>query len=307
MASRFPQITNEHLRSLPHRELTAEELKKPYVKYHQKPLAEIPQELLDIINAGSCSPDLALPIEKRSDMLLPGCQAVENGFCRMADGSGFVATKVIFPDATPEMFDWWFNFQAVEDLRCSMWQPTTHIASSCRDYAPYYHTATSGISLKTRNYNRDHIPVEGLVDLDDGMPLIIRFFAPEEFGLNMLQTLVSPVKSLSCASCLTFGDGARMLWGDYAVRLLADDPNATIPFNVLLHTIRVVEGGCELRSRYWIGKGLKDGKAFHVDLPAIIDVEQLAWAMMRHSMTEFHNLALFLPQLYKEEGPEVKL
>lgn len=111
--------------------------------------------------------------------------------------------------------------------------------------------------------------------------------------------LVSPVKAWVGGCVMGFGDGARGLWGEYAEKLLAEDPDALIPFNVLLHTVRVVEGGCEMRHRYWLGKGIQNGKV--IDAPREgLDMKALAWTMCRHSLQEYSNLASFLPQLYHE-------
>ena len=37
---------------------------------------------------------------------------MENGYCRMPDGSFFVAVRTEFPNATDKMFDWWFEWHA---------------------------------------------------------------------------------------------------------------------------------------------------------------------------------------------------
>lgn len=79
--SKYPKTTNEEIKKLPLFKLTPEQKALPYAKYQQKPIGDISQANLDALNAGPCNPELALSIEKRSDMFLPGYQAVETGFC----------------------------------------------------------------------------------------------------------------------------------------------------------------------------------------------------------------------------------
>lgn len=278
--------------------MTPEQEALPYAKYQKKPIGEISQENLDAINAGPCDPTLALPIEKRSNMLDPGYQAVETGFCKMPDGSGFAATRVFMPGMTPEMWDWWLNWHCLSDIRCGLWIPNAHTGAYCGD--PSRHLDSSGLSMATRNWGQLHFPKEGLMSLEESDYFMIKFYSPEDFGIDRLRLMVSPVKSWCGGSVIGFGSAAKSLWGHYAEELQDKDPNAEIPFNVLFHTVRVVEGGCEMRHRYWLGKELRDGKAYNAPFPEGMDMEMMAWTMCRHSLLEYSNLATILPSLYKE-------
>lgn len=295
----YPITTMEGLRSEGHRPLTGEEQAKSYSKYFEKPLADIPQADLDILNAGPCDPLLALPIERRSELLLPGYLPVETGYCRMPDGSSFAATKVMFPGATPEMFDWWFNWHPLESLRYAMWSPNAHMSISVDD--PEVHKDSSGVPLKTRNEGKVHYPVEGF-RYDIAQPAVIHFLSPKDFGLDQRLLEVTPVKSMFLADLYIRG-GSASFTDDRADR--AQDESILTPFNVFFHSVRTVEGGCELRSRYWIGKNIAEGKPRHVEMPPELSTEQFAWENCRHSLTEYNNLASFLPQLYREMGGRI--
>ncbi|MCD8217192.1 MAG: hypothetical protein LUD01_03960 [Clostridiales bacterium] len=296
---KYPITTMKGLRSEGHRELTPEEEEKSYSKYFYKPLADIPEEDLNILNAGPSDPILALKIEDRDDLLLPGYLPIETGYCKLPDGSAFAATKVNFPGATPEMFDWWFNWHPIEPLRYALWSPNAHMSISAK--YPDAHRDTSGYPLKSRNYGKVHYPVEGF-RYDMAKPAVIQFFSPEDFGLNKNLLAVTPVKSMFLANLYIMGGSASFT--DDREEKVEDDSIRT-PFNVFFHSVRTVEGGCELRSRYWIGKNIVDGKAVHVDMPEGLDTEQFAWENCRHSLTEYNNLASFLPQLYREQGGKI--
>lgn len=291
----------ESLRSEGHRELTPEEEAKRYSKIFYKPLADIPQKDLDVINSDPCDPKLALRIEDRDQLLLPGYLPIETGYCQFEDGSSFAATKVDFPGATPEMFDWWFNWHPLEPLRYAMWSPNAHMTISAQ--TPDGHRDSSGYPLKTRNYGKVHFPVEGF-RYDVASPAMIQFLSPADFGLDPLKVAVSPVKSMFLADLFILGGGVS--FSDTEEKKQEVDLSAKSPFNVFFHTVRTVEGGCELRSRYWIGKTIVNGKPVHVDFPEGMDTERFAWENCRHSLTEYNNLASFLPQLYEEMGGKVE-
>ncbi|MCI8282745.1 MAG: hypothetical protein HFI76_13920 [Lachnospiraceae bacterium] len=83
-------------------------------------------------------------------------------------------------------------------------------------------------------------------------------------------------------------------------------PNAQIPFNCFLHTFRPVAGGYELRSRFWIGKGIKDGVPYDT-LPEGMDAEAVSRVMLRHTIQEMSNLASFLPEMYNKYEGKIRL
>lgn len=304
MMSKFPKITKEDLRNYPKTTLKKEQLDSPFADIFERPQADVSDEQLEALNGESCNPQLAMPIEKRSNLFLPGDQSVEIGYCAMPDGTGFVANRTFFPDATPEMFDWWFTWHPMEDIRLAMWLPNAHIASYVRD--PYVMSDESGISLATRNWNKEHYPSEGLTSLEESGVCCIRFYAPQEFGLDMHKILASPVQSYACASVMFFGDSLVMFGEEAAKEVRAKDPDAKVPFNCFLHTVRPVIGGCELRSRFWIGKGMDKGVPFNVPMSENTDFEAVSWVMLRHTIQEMSNLASFLPEVYNRFGGKIE-
>jgi hypothetical protein len=70
---------------------------------------------------------------------------------------------------------------------------------------------------------------------------------------------------------------------------------------VFFHAIREVDEGIEFRSRYWILQTMNRGRPKKCLLPSphklIVD---LARSICLHSLTEYNNLASFLPQIYHE-------
>ena len=283
MGKIFPHpVAMNDIRKMKRRELTSEEKKKPYAKYYYKELAEIPAGDLDKVNAGPVDSSRATKIQNRNDLMKPGYLDVETGYTVMPDGSGFAATLVKMPGVTPEMLDWWFNWHPLEGLRYAIWCPIAHIGISVKK--PERHMDSSGIALKERNYGSKHYPVEGF-NVQGAETVRIEFFSPADFGLDMGMFKEPGISRSYCANVII------NTWN--------------LPFNVFFHAIREVKGGIEYRSRYWVGYTMKSGRPVRPLLPLPFKMMDLARNNCLHSLTEYKNLASFLPQLYKEMGGKI--
>ncbi len=283
MGKIFPDpVTMDDIRRMKRRDLTAGEKKKPYAKYFYKELAEIPAADLVKVNAGPVDPSKATSVHDRNDLMKPGYLDVETGYTVMPDGSGFAATLVKMPGVTPEMLDWWFNWHPLEGLRYAMWCPVAHTGISAKN--PAKHPDSSGVALKERNYGSTHYPVEGF-SVQGADKLRIDFFSPRDFGLNMNMFKEPEISRAYCANVTVDFMG--------------------IPFNTFFHAVREIEGGVEYRSRYWIGQTMKSGSPARVKIPLPFKMMDLARNNCLHSLTEYNNLASFLPQLYQETGGRI--
>jgi len=280
MGKVFPSpVTMEDIRRMPRRELTEFEKEKPYAKYFCKELAEVPAEDLEKVNSGPLDPTIVTTIRNRNDLLRPGYLEDETGYSVLEDGSGFAATLVNMPDVTPEMLDWWFNWHPLEGLRYALWCPVAHTDISAKD--PARHLDSSGIPLRVRNYGSTHYPVEGF-NLASAQKVIIEFFSPQNFGLDMSLFREPGISRAYCANVTL--DMLKM------------------PFNVFFHAVREVDGGIEYRSRYWLGYTMKDGLPKRVKRPLPYKIIDLARNNCLHSLIEYNNLASFLPDVFDEMG-----
>ncbi len=124
------------------------------------------------------------------------------------------------------------------------------------------------------------------------LKIIIHFTDPIELGF-------SP-ESLQCAGITASASGAVSIAGS---------PDTTFMF--MLHLARDTEHGLELFSRHWMGahpefKRFQGGS----QAPALLQrmgmdsrsLETLAYDMSVHDMTEFNQLAVMLPGLYRGFG-----
>lgn len=275
----FPEtITNEFINSMSRVELTEDQRRKSYSKYYYKDMEKIPQADLDIVNAGPIETKKAIPLSRAAELLNDGYLDEETGYCLMEDGTGLAATKVFMPGVTPEMIDWWFNWHVLDGLRYMIWCPVAHTGISAK--TPEAHKDSSGVPLNERNVEKIHYPIEGF-NVEGAVKVEIAFRKPDVFGITQEMIDKSTLATYQIATCTIA-----------YIRL---------PINVFFHAIREVEGGMEFRSRYWMSNVVRDGKAQKSRLK-VPEATVLNGARSNciHSLTEYNNLASFLPQLYHE-------
>ena len=70
---------------------------------------------------------------------------------------------------------------------------------------------------------------------------------------------------------------------------------------VMTHMVREIEGGIELRSRFWIGWGLVNGQVVKLVPDGVRVPVEVPMGLFAHNLKDFGHLAPILPDLYKEE------
>jgi hypothetical protein len=239
-----------------------------YSKYYYMEMAKQPEGLLEKLYTGPIHSEEALKIEHKDELLKPGYLDSEVGYCVMEDGTAFVANITIMPGVTKEMFDWWFAWHGLEPLRYKVWDREDHfgVETTKRE-----RLLDENIPIGERIWGVTHTVIE---DTGFGPETIhINFMSPEDMGFDM--ELLKESKVLSIVS----GNG------DTAV---------------MCHSIRPVEGGIELRSRFWLGYNIVDKKPVKI-LPDGVQVPlEAAKRLALHNVKEYSNLAEILPSIYKE-------
>ena len=265
-----------------HAYLTEEELRHPLAKYWFTK-AEVSPQILEALAGPPLDISDVLAWEDRADLLSADMKSAQTGWSSFEDGSGYVAVNTFFPGATAEMVDWWFEWaQREEDIRYKIWYPGAHYAMSQRptEGAPAYENAQP-------YWGKSRFPVE---DVGVGVAqLRLDFVAPSEFGFDELPA------------------GSTML----AVRVGL--PNGLLKTTDMIHYVRAVEGGVEMRSRFWIARefeAMAGGVGFAAvlaDNPILkrrLVPKNLARELALHCANEYSQLASFLPELFEQYGPE---
>ena len=70
---------------------------------------------------------------------------------------------------------------------------------------------------------------------------------------------------------------------------------------MMCHFIREVPGGIELRTRFWLGWNIINGREVKMMPDGEVTPEFKVRALLAHNMKEFHNLAELLPLIYPEQ------
>lgn len=258
-------------------ELTEKEKEYTYAKYYNYEMTSIPTEKLEILAKGPISSDKALKIENRNELLKPGELPCETGYCSMDDGTGFIANRTLLEGVTTEMFEWWFAWHALEDLRYRIWDPEDHFYARTQNREK---ALDASIPMRERTWGTKHLVLE---DVGGGpSEILLEFERPDTMGYDLSVIGSEVCSSMMCAN----GHGVVPGKG---------------PAAVMTHMIREVPGGVELRSRFWIGYQIIEGRPVKVVPEGITVPEEVIKGLFAHNLKEFTQLAHILPKVYAEE------
>lgn len=262
------------------RNFTPEELGHPLASWIRRPPDPPDTALLAGLDA-PMDPALALPPEELRRLLDDAPLPVETGWCVLPDGAGCVSTCLPMPGVTPEMVRWWFVWHGLDPVRYILWFPPDHYGLEVRRGRE--RLLDSAIPLGERLHGVVHRVEEDVSGQCTGTPpsFDIHFRAPEELGFRL-------------------GDG------EHAAIIGAfpdpEDTSSTGMPALMCHVFRPVPGGVELRSRFWMGYGMRDGRPFCAMPPGRRMPEAVPRNLARHGVLEYTNLSRILPELYAREG-----
>jgi hypothetical protein len=253
-------------------ELTKNQESHPLAKYYNhvtKPTEEQYKKLAYTV------PENGLPISEISKMLDEGYLPMENGYTQFKDGSGYVAVNIQFPKATGEMLDWWFDWVGYDTMRYKIWYPGLHASALYENYEEPDTFSISKFVLEHPEGKTKHT-IEAMRQGQDLQDLQITFVNPEQFGLDNAKLGVN-----QWAIC------GNVKSGKYTVVQM-------------VHFVRKTEDGVEMRSRFWVGNELPwIARKIGVSKESLSD-------LAHHCLTEYTQLASFIPEVYNTYGPRIK-
>ncbi|MBE6914874.1 MAG: FAD-dependent oxidoreductase [Ruminococcaceae bacterium] len=248
--------------------ITEAERNSPLYKYYARDMvAPDPMRYAEV--SAPVDPEKALTPQEMNKLFDEGYLPVERGYCQLPDGAATLANLTFMPGVTVEMFDWWFAWHGLEPMRYKLW-----------DHDDHYHCLTRNPevssdktrSMKERYWDTIHDVVE-----DTGLGpehIAINFRNPADVGFD-------PEK-------LKNFDGTIVCAGN--------EYNPVF----MCHFLRPVEGGCELRTRFWMGYSIIGGKPVKVVPDGEKFPVEAAISLLMHNIKEFTNLAAILPEIYAE-------
>ena len=214
-------------------------------------------------------PAIAFGAEDMNKLFDDGYLPFEKGWCILPNGCGVLANITQMPGVTPEMFDWWFAWHGVKPLRYKIWDHEDHYYCQTRNLDI---ALNENLSMKERYWNTVHDVKE---DCNLGVEnIVISFRKPTDIGFD------------------------EEKWKNFKGTIVCagDDKSPC----VMVHFLRPVEGGCELRTRFWFGYSIIGGKPVKI-LPDGVNWPDIPLkGLLLHNIKEFTNLAAILPDVYAE-------
>ena len=257
----------------------AEQAQSPYAAFYRETLSPLPEHVKEALLTGGQAAALFPSVNKAVDLLQPGYWPLETGFGLGADGSIQVFVLTTMPGVTPAMWDWWFAWHGSDAQRYKLWHPRAHISAQWAD----------GRSDLNHYIGRTSRVVEYVGP--ELLNLTIRFVAPATLGLD---------------------EERLQRQGEVAVCARGGIAGTPIETGWLIHHVRPIQSGCEMRSRFWLGGNNVRPRGMHNAMGKFLGGLAAYFNPLRasqgadllvHCAQEMNHLAAFLPALYAQWGP----
>jgi len=255
---------------------------RPYAAYWNPEMGPMQDHVQRAIVHGVEASELGIPITEANQLLEPGYLSLENGFTRLDNGQVFVAVLTKMPGVSGRMVDWWFGWHYMEPQRYKLWHPRAHQMNRAeRMIGDDPSLSDRDKYLGNPNYVTEYVGGES-------MDIVITFADPSEFF---------DISGFEAAKVGT------------AVCGVVSYQNSPLSFGLLIHLIRETDSGCEMRSRFWLGKvevqGLPtQGIVNKIARSRLVAKHAVPTSLGRdmavHCAMEMNHLAGFLPELHAD-------
>ena len=251
-----------------------ERQRSPYRDFFRDEIAPLTSLARAALLSGAVAHVLLPPFERAHELQDAGYQPLEMAYSISPDGAARINVLTHMPGVTPAMWDWWFAWHGSEAQRYKLWHPRAHVHVAWQDGRSdlgHYIGRTSNV-----------VEYVGSTLLS----LSIRFVSPASLGFDE-QRLASNGEVAICARGSLTGTPMETGW--------------------LVHHLRPLADGCEMRSRFWIAgdnvrpRGMSGaaGAAIGGIARRLSPVNATqARELFVHCAQEMHHLAQILPQLH---------
>lgn len=255
---------------------------KPYAKYWAPEMQPLQSQTQAGVTHGPFASELGIGLDSIDALLQPGYLALENGYTQLSNGQYYVACLTRMPRVTGEMFEWWMGWHYMEPQRYKLWHPQAHLMNG------------------TAKMQGDD------PDMSNREKYQTTHFVTEYMGNNAAQVTISfsPANEYFHANKAPYTDEITAL---VCGRIALLRPSLTIGY--VVHQIRQVEDGAEMRSRFWLGKPEITGVSDKDIRNRILGMRWLmklatptnfAQHVLIHCGMEMNHLSSFLPDLYAD-------
>lgn len=250
-----------------------------YAKYWNPQMKKLPTHITEALIAGPQASQLLPSLNEAAQLAEPGYQQFENGFGIAEDGAAIVAALTHMPNVIPAMWDWWFGWHGCDSRRYKLWNPEAHLYACWKD----------GLTQAPGSTNREaYLNRTSFIDEFVGstkLSLALQFVSPTTFGFDEKDFMDDQKSTIICARVG-----------------LSEVP---IDSGYLIHQIRRINSGSEMRSRFWLGGkyiSLRDSKKKPSEQTVSHEASMIwqAYSLLVHCAKEMNHLAAFMPTLYQE-------
>lgn len=259
----------------------AERANSPYAAFFNPVMQPLPEHVREALATGAVAHTLLPPLARARELQRSGYAAVETGYTVCPNGAVHIAALTQMPGVTPSMWDWWFAWHGSEAQRYKLWHPQAHVHVSWKDGRGELDHYVGRVSQVVEYVGAQLLRVE------------VRFVAPASLGLDEARLQADG----EVAVCARIG---------MAVGGIAADSGW------LLHHIRPVPGGAEMRSRFWLAgdnvrlsgwEGAAGRTLGRLAGKLLSPPRHQVTELLVHDAQEMNHLAAILPELYAAFGP----
>jgi len=254
---------------------------KPYAKFWTPEMKPLQPQVHNAVVHGNYASGLGIELEQASKLLQPGYLELENGFTKLASGRHLIACLTKMPNLTGEMFEWWMGWHYMEAQRYKLWHPQAHLNNGTAQMAGDDPNLSNREKYQTSHFVHEYVG-------NDATEITITFSPATEYLRDVEDPYSAEVTALVCG------------------RIELRKPKLTVGH--VIHQIRQVEGGAEMRSRFWmgrpkftsIGKGDLRNRLIGSRLVSnFATPTNFARDLLVHCGMEMNHLSAFLPNLFQ--------
>lgn len=245
----------------------------PYAKFYNETILPVSAQITKALEQSPHPLQNFITLANASTLTNKGYFEVETGYCLNPDGSVCVSVLTTMPNVQPCMWDWWFGWHGCQANRYKLWHPKAHLSAQWHDGNQKQETYI-GRTSAIEEYIGNSLEKANIC-----------FLHPNKLGIVAANY---PNEVFICARI------------GYT--------NLPLDFGWLVHQVRPIEGGSEMRSRFWMGgehiqlriKGVVPQMASKILQKLKTISKQQAQDLLIHCSEEMNHLATILPQLYTQ-------
>lgn len=252
---------------------------KPFARFFNPLMKPLQSQAVAALLRGGVAAEMLPPLADARDDLFGSGPGYEDGYVLLPDGGMRVFIRTDLPGVTPAMIDWWFGWHGDDAAKYKLWHPLAHVHVAWQQTPP--------AAARGRDLYINHVSVVDEYIGSNFVRGLIQFVPPATFGLQH-DSLENGSATLIAARLGVF--------------------EAPVNAGVLLHHVRAVPGGSEMRSRFYMGGRHIAARNTLGTIPAMLARRTLrmreadARALLVHCAEEMQHLSTFLPALYAALG-----